>query len=104
MRGGIHDESHRRRVPFAALSPQEQKERWICWQCQRPAEPLPAEASLEDDAPAPPLPALKLPGLPTEEEPAPPPAPAIRHGQYDAVIRRMQMAQRRTTAYTSWTD
>lgn len=90
--------------PFAALSPQEQKERWICWQCQHSAETVPIDVQPESgNTPALTLPPLKLPEVPPEEPNNDRLVPAIRHGQYDAVIRRMQMAQRRTTTYTSWT-
>lgn len=35
--------------PFAALSRQEQKEQWICWQCQRGPEPVEAKPTIDDD-------------------------------------------------------
>ena len=73
--------------PFAALTPQEQKEQWICWQaargCKEPEE----------------LPELSLP---QQERPVPPPAPKVRHSQYDAVIRRMKQARSRAQCDQSW--
>lgn len=103
--------------PFAALSPREQKEQWIWWQCQK-AEPElevhPPKA--EPAAPTAALPELRLPQKPPEDEPhettqAAPRAPmaysmvpTIRHGQYDAVIRRMKDAGRMASNYTPWIE
>ncbi len=93
--------------PFAALSRQEQKEQWICWQCQRGPEPVEAKPTMDENR------SVSLPGLrlPTQESPKPTEAPQKPttvartrpyHGQYDAVIRKMKQAQRQTGAYTSW--
>ena len=82
--------------PFAALNPREQKEQWIWWQCQHP------ETVMEEplDAP-PPTPETKpLPETAGVQRELPPvPAPVIRHGQYDSVIRRMNQARRQTGDY-----
>ena len=79
--------------PFAALNRQEQNEMWICWQCQQPAaaddKPV---TSIESQ----PLPDLKLP------QRAPAATAAIRHGQYDAVLRRMERAGKRTGGFQNW--
>ena len=66
--------------PFAALDPREQKEQWICWQAAHMQED-------QHDA----LPELILPRC--EPPRAVPPAPPVRHSQYDAVIRRMKQAR-----------
>lgn len=93
--------------PFAALSHQEQKEQWICWQCQRGPKPIEAKPTV-DDVRSVSLPELKLP---TEESSKPTESPSKQtevarprpyHGQYDAVIRKMKQAQRQTGAYASW--
>ena len=75
--------------PFQAKSSQEQKEQWIWWQCQRDTVPPEEEAPpvnvlLERDAP-----------------PMPIPVQPTRHQQYDAIMQRMKVAQRRTGAFTS---
>lgn len=92
--------------PFAALDTREKMEQWIWWQCQHP----------KDVATGTDLEALTLPELkkterkeeakePTQAVPLRTQAmPPIRHGQYDAVIKRMKMAQKQTTAYIPWTD
>lgn len=93
--------------PFAALSSQEQKEKWICWQCQHAAEYIPVEA---EEKPTPdqkrsvPLPELRLPQEPDRTQTVSLPKPTVRHSQYDAVIKRMKNAQRQATAYKSWSD
>ncbi len=93
--------------PFAALSRQEQKEQWICWQCQRGPEQVEAKPTAEDDRSVS-LPGFKLPtqepSKPTEDpkKPTTVARPRPYHGQYDAVIRKMKQAQRQTGAYTSW--
>ena len=84
--------------PFAALSPREQKEQWIWWQCQHPE----AEAAMEDalDTPRPLPDAAPLPEAAEAQRELPPvPAPVIRHGQYDSIIRRMNQARQQTGAY-----
>ena len=84
--------------PFAALNPREQKEQWIWWQCQHPE----AEAVMEEplDAPRPLPEANPLPeAVEVQRELSPVPAPVIRHGQYDSVIRRMNQARQQTGDY-----
>ena len=89
--------------PFAALSLKEQQEKWIAWQSQHLEEkPLrqPVEAS---------LPPVELPHPPRKEEApkekaaSPPPFPPPRHRQYDAVLKRMNEASRKATAWHSVT-
>ena len=75
--------------PFAAMDPREQKEQWICWQAARSREAAQPE----------PLPELSPPRC---EKPAVPPAPRPRHGQYDAIIRRMKDARRRAECDCRW--
>ncbi len=77
--------------PFAALSPQEQKEQWIWWQCQHPA------GLQETDLTA-------APSLPRElrESTVQQPAPPARHGQYNAVLRRMREAGKHAADYQTW--
>lgn len=93
--------------PFAALSRQEQKEQWICWQCQRGPEPVETKPTVDSDRSVP-LPELKLPTEDTSKQtessnkPTKVARPRPYHGQYDAVIRKMKQAQRQTGAYTSW--
>ena len=76
--------------PFAALTPQEQKEQWICWQAvhQRPCAPEP-------------FPEMHLPKAEIRRE-TPPPMPVARHSQYDAVIKRMKQARSRAQCDQSW--
>ena len=74
--------------PFAALSPQEQKEQWIWWQCQRPARQRQADLAAEE--------------TPAPASAASAPAPAPHHGQYRAVLRKMQEAGKHTLAYQTW--
>lgn len=87
--------------PFAAKSSQEQKEQWIWWQCQQDAT-LPAETRPIANERLASVPELTFPRKQEEApEPAPVKRPAIRHGQYDAVVRRMQNATRQVRGYTS---
>ena len=67
--------------PFAALTPQQQKEQWICWQAAR------QRACCQPES----LPELHLPK--PEKPVPPPPAPPVRHSQYDAIVRRMKQAR-----------
>lgn len=97
--------------PFAALSSQEQKEKWICWQCQHAAEYIPADEPAKEPVRSVSLPELRLPQSPASETTdgrsnptAVQQRPAIHHGQYDAVIRRMKTAQRQAGAYTAWSE
>ena len=85
--------------PFAALNPREQKEQWIWWQCQHPEGEKVMEEPL--DEPKKPLPDVKpLPeAVEVQRELSPVPAPVIRHGQYDSVIRRMNQARQQTGDY-----
>ena len=83
--------------PFAALTSQEQKERWICWQCDQ-------ELRQHAGAQAPkPLPELRLPKPPAPRETPPRPRQPIHHGQYDAVLRRMKDARRQAQPEERWT-
>lgn len=84
--------------PFAALNPREQKEQWIWWQCQHQE----GETVMEEPLDLPrPLPEAKpLPeAVEVQRELSPVPAPVIRHGQYDSVIRRMNQARQQTGDY-----
>ena len=95
--------------PFAALTLKEQQEKWIVWQSQHIDSPAfsAKEAS---------LPPLQLPSRrtsqatpPSETAPAPsapapePPLPPVRHSQYDAVLKRMDLAGRRAGPWQSVT-
>lgn len=75
--------------PFAALSPQEQKEQWIWWQCQHPTE----QHALQIEQPAP---------SEAASEGTPSAAPTPHHGQYNAVLRRMREAGQHAGDYRSW--
>ena len=99
--------------PFAALSRQEQQEKWLAWQSQRlnvrDAQQAPIDViSAKKEA----LPPLKLPAAESQEAPevkqepeAPatrqPAAPAVfapqppRHAQYDAVLNRINAARKK---------
>ena len=104
--------------PFAALSPREQKEQWIWWQCQKAEaeqEAMPSKPEPEEAAGA--LPEFQLPRQPEAEAKARPAeqerpqrqrpvytVPTVRHGQYDSVIRRMKDAGRMAGNYTPWTE
>lgn len=74
--------------PFAARTSQEQKEQWIVWQSQQDAtrpvtQPFePSNFLLDIDRPV----------NAGASQP-------IHHSQYDAVIRRITTAQRRTAAF-----
>lgn len=75
--------------PFAAMSPREQKEQWICWQAAREAQlDVPEE-----------LPDLSLPVSQAKPVIA---APPIRHSQYDAVINRMKTARQLAQGDQRW--
>ena len=97
--------------PFSAMSPREQKERWICWQCDHGTDTSePTKPTVENDRSVP-LPSLRLPNT---EEPKPTACTKKQtesrflakphHGQYDAVIRRLQAAGQRAGRYTSCTE
>ena len=84
--------------PFAALNPREQKEQWIWWQCQHQEGETVMEEPLDPPRPLPeakPLPEA----VEVQRELSPVPAPVIRHGQYDSVIRRMNQARQQTGDY-----
>ena len=72
--------------PFAALSPQEQKEQWIWWQCQHPAESHEA--------------VIIQPESPEKVRSAP--LPQLHHGQYSAVLSRLRHAGKHTSDYHTW--
>ena len=76
--------------PFAALSPQEQKEQWIWWQCQHPA-------AVQEK----PLQLTETPARSVNTQPAPLPT---HHGQYRAVLHRMQIAGQHANAYKAWPE
>ena len=97
--------------PFSAMSPREQKERWICWQCDHGTEKSEPAKPTEENEQSVLLPPLCLPNT---EEPKPT-ACTVKptesrlitkphHGQYDAVIRRLQLAGQRAGSYTSCTE
>ena len=80
--------------PFAALSPQEQLEKWICWQSQKqPDETLVAKPTGTD---------LKSESVLHLQKPTASQETYVpHHSQYDAVIRRIQKAQRQTASYVN---
>lgn len=80
--------------PFAALSSQEKKERWICWQSQKQPEELPVAKPTKGNDGSESV--LKIAKPTVSRETFTP-----RHSQYDAVIHRMHRAQRQATAYVS---
>lgn len=73
--------------PFAAATNQERQARWLLWQQQS----VEAVAAPVEDEP-----------LPQRTYPMEPTVPPIQHRRYDAVVRRMQQAQRQTGAYSAW--
>lgn len=88
--------------PFTAKTSQEQKDQWIWWQCQQIAS-VPVEERSHSGQNAP-VPELQLPKAKEETQPeGKPQRQPVRHGQYDAVIRRMQSASQKARAYTSVT-
>ena len=87
--------------PFAALNSKEQKEQWIWWQSQHPADTTVREDI--DPVLNTELPALKLPGQEAKTVNRQPPI-RYHHGQYDAVVRRMNAARRQAAAYMPWSD
>ena len=94
--------------PFSAMNSREQKEQWICWQCAHgTGAPREAKPTGENERSVS-IPVLTLPGLedtkptacsekPTESRFCAKP----HHGQYDAVIRRLQSAGQRAGHYIS---
>ena len=94
--------------PFAALDTREQMEQWIWWQCQHPKDETKGRTDIDPQV----LPELKA-EMPQKEQdhqavkdekPVSVSMPPIRHGQYDAVLRRMNAAGKRTSAYIPWTE
>ena len=80
------------------MNSREQKEQWIWWQCQHPEH----VQVMEDDLDTPkPMPDASYAQQNTEiqRELPPVPAPVIRHGQYDSVIRRINQARQQASAY-----
>ena len=79
--------------PFQAKNSQAQKEQWIWWQCQRDA------VTPVDAPPVNALPEREMPPM----QPTQPvlPAQPTRHQQYDAILRRMRVAQGKTGAFTA---
>lgn len=73
--------------PFQAKNSQAQKEQWIWWQCQR-------DAVTPVDAPP-------VNALPEREMQPMPSVQPTRHQQYDAILRRMRVAQGKTGAFTA---
>ena len=88
----------RQASPFAALGSQEQKERWIVWQAQHDAT-RPIGVSLPENSIREAAEEKKRPANDAERihETATP--RAIHHGQYDAVINRMNAARRKTSGF-----
>ena len=80
--------------PFAALSSQEQKEKWICWQSQKQPEERPVSKPTDGDGRSESVLRLNKPTVSRESF-------VPHHSQYDAVVRRMQQAKRQVTAYVS---
>lgn len=72
--------------PFAALTPKEQKEQWICWQSQHQEKMKPIMTDLKSES---------------ERTRVKPTAKPIHHDQYDAVVRRLRKAQQNTSGFTS---
>lgn len=92
----------RQTSPFAALSRQEQQEKWLAWQTQQmDLRPVPHLAPAAPQA-VKPLPALKLPTaskpaqLALQQEASMPPP---RHSQYDEVLKRMKDASVKVTKW-----
>ncbi|MBE5802933.1 MAG: hypothetical protein E7316_00295 [Clostridiales bacterium] len=71
--------------PFAALTPREQLERWICWQNQHPRENINTSKATMDK---PDLTSFEASQKPTESRERMP----VFHSQYDAVVRRIKKA------------
>lgn len=73
--------------PFSAMNSREQKEQWICWQCAHGTG----------------TPAAAKPTACTEKPTDSRFYAKSHHGQYNAVIRRLQSAGQRAGRYTSCT-
>lgn len=80
--------------PFAAMTRQQQKEQWICWQSQKQSkvtdikqEPTDADLGSESVLEA---------SKPTESRAS---EFKIHHGQYDAILARMKQAQKQARSY-----
>ena len=85
--------------PFAALNSQEQKERWIVWQAQHDAT-KPIGASLPENNIRGGSEEKTRPATNDAERIHETATPrAIHHGQYDAVINRMNAARRKTSGF-----
>lgn len=76
--------------PFSAATRQERQARWLLWQ-QQSVEPVTAG----ETGPA-------QPALAQHTYPLEPPVPPLQHRRYDAVVQRMQNAQRQAGAYSTW--
>ena len=90
--------------PFAALTLKEQQAKWTAWQSQhldekplaQPVEALPPVKLPRGETAARQAPA-KPEATPPQEAPrkAPSPFPPPRHSQYDAVLKRMELAKKK---------
>ena len=80
------------RSPFAALTGREQMEQWIVWQSQHDATRPVEETTLASQLPEPEM----RRHAPQPAIPRPP-----HHGQYDAVIRRMNNARQHAVIYVN---
>lgn len=96
--------------PFSAMNSREQKEQWICWQCAHGTGAPAAAKPTEQNERSVPLPPLHLPNAEESKPTVCTEKPTNsrfcakpHHGQYDAVIRRLQSAGQRAGRYTSCT-
>ena len=96
--------------PFSAMNPREQKEQWICWQCAHEANAPASAKQTVQNARSVSLPPLHLPNAEeakptvcTDKQTESRFCAKPHHGQYDAVIRRLQNACQRAGRYTSCT-
>ena len=94
--------------PFAAMNSREQKEQWICWQCAHaPVDqhsPKPTDQDIRSVLSETPIASDTPVNTPTDSRSKQTEGRYLtkpHHGQYDAVIRRMQSAGQRAGRYTS---
>ncbi|MCI5564324.1 MAG: hypothetical protein MR400_01355 [Clostridiales bacterium] len=85
--------------PFAALTYQEQQERWLAWRSRqldyKSAETPPAEPSVPPEPTRPPEPPVPPVRLPYFQQAAP-----TRHQELDRVLSRHAAAVRKTGPFT----
>lgn len=84
------------RSPFAALTTQEQQERWLCWQNQHPAEQQLAKPTAADFRSESVISTIKQTKSRKRQSPG--------LTQYSAVVQRMRQAASKVQGYKSCSE